>query len=410
VPTDNVVPIDAEVARAIARRAVKFRWLVAGLAALWLGLLIPVLLFTPLPPLVPFLVLGALLVLAEHRFVLFGDETSMSGSIIVAIASVFVFADTAPYAGPMLVAALGGVYLPHIRERRTSVAISNAAGFSLSAVAAASLVAAVGYRDTISWPTVATCVVAAVVADWIVNSFIVGIASAVRCGDVIPASIRAQFVSDPDVLALAIAVGALSVMNADRALVIEVLGVCLVLAAFEIRLQMRREFDTKPSRSSSRYLQASLVAVAVLVAWGNPGLGAVVLVALALFLVQAIDGAMMLPGLSGLAVAGSVTAVCSTMRIPSIAATACVLAAAFAMTEVATAVGRLKRSEMSLQAWTLGGLMMLGRRELAVLGLLAVAFSAAISGLRLQPTTLAVAFVIAAALVNRPTSRRTTAP
>ena len=72
MPTDNVVPIDAEVARSIARRAIRFRWFVAALAGVWLGTLIPVLLFTPLPPLVPFLVLGALLVLAEHRFVLFG--------------------------------------------------------------------------------------------------------------------------------------------------------------------------------------------------------------------------------------------------------------------------------------------------------------------------------------------------
>jgi len=33
VPTNNVVPIDAEVARSIARRATKFRWFVAGLTA-----------------------------------------------------------------------------------------------------------------------------------------------------------------------------------------------------------------------------------------------------------------------------------------------------------------------------------------------------------------------------------------
>jgi len=116
VPTDNVVPIDAEVARSIARRAIRFRWFVAGLTAVWLAALIPVLLFTPLPPLVPFVALGALLVLAEHRFVLFGDETSMSGSIIVAIAAVFFFADTSPFAGPMLVASLGGLYLPQLRD------------------------------------------------------------------------------------------------------------------------------------------------------------------------------------------------------------------------------------------------------------------------------------------------------
>jgi hypothetical protein len=141
VPTDNVVPIDAEVARTIARRAIRFRWFVAALAAVWLGTLIPVLSFTPLPPLVPFLVLGALLVLAEHRFVLFGDETSMSGSIIVAVASIFVFADSSPLAGPMLVASLGGLYLPHVRQRDVSKIITNAGAMSLAASTASATTA-----------------------------------------------------------------------------------------------------------------------------------------------------------------------------------------------------------------------------------------------------------------------------
>jgi hypothetical protein len=168
-----VVPIDAEVARAIARRAVKFRWFVGGLAALWLGILIPVLIFTPLPPLVPFVVLGALLVLAEHRFVLFGDETSMSGSIIVAIASVFVFAETAPLAGPMLVASLGGLYLPHIRDREYSKFVTNASAMSLAAVGAAIASKLAPLNSSPDVTTLAASIVFACLSYWAINNAVV---------------------------------------------------------------------------------------------------------------------------------------------------------------------------------------------------------------------------------------------
>ena len=106
MPIDNVVPIDADTARILARRETRFRWFVAALGVTWLAALIPVLVLTPLPPLAPFLFMAALVVFAEHRFVLFGDETSMSASIVVVVAAVFVFADSAPLAGPMLIGSL----------------------------------------------------------------------------------------------------------------------------------------------------------------------------------------------------------------------------------------------------------------------------------------------------------------
>ena len=96
VELDNVVPIDADTARLLAHRRLHFRWFVALLAAVYVSVLAPILLFTPLPPPGPFVMLAILVVLAEHRFVLFGDETSMSASIIVVVASVFVFADRSP--------------------------------------------------------------------------------------------------------------------------------------------------------------------------------------------------------------------------------------------------------------------------------------------------------------------------
>ena len=121
---DNVVPIDADTARLLARRRVHFRWFVAFLAAAYVGVLVPTLLFTPLPPIGPFVMLAILVVLAEHRFVLFGDETSMSASIIVVVASVFVFADSSPLAGPLLIGSLGGLYLPHLRRGSLTLTVA----------------------------------------------------------------------------------------------------------------------------------------------------------------------------------------------------------------------------------------------------------------------------------------------
>ena len=129
---DNVVPIDADTARLLARRRVHFRWFVALLAATYLGVLVPTLLFTPLPPLGPFVMLAILVILAEHRFVLFGDETSMSASIIVVVASVFVFADSSPLAGPLLIGSLGGLYLPHLRRGTRTLMFANVAAFGIS--------------------------------------------------------------------------------------------------------------------------------------------------------------------------------------------------------------------------------------------------------------------------------------
>jgi len=403
VPTNNVVPIDAEVARAIARRAVKFRWFVAGLAALWLGILIPVLVFTPLPPLVPFLVLGALLVLAEHRFVLFGDETSMSGSIIVAVASVFVFAHTAPLAGPMLVASLGGLYLPHLRDRRVSLAVSNGSGFGISALGAAAAVAALGFRDENYWSIVAACVVVAVAADWVVNSVIVGIASAVRSGDSVLWSIRAQLASDSDVFLLAIAVGAFTALNTDRTAALEALCVSLALAAFEIRLKRRQVIEVEPTRSIDRYLNASLIATSAVLVWSDPGLGAFGVVALALFLVQATGQMMTIPAFTGFAGAGVLAACCTSLRAPPMATAVLVLAAAFAAIELASLFARAKRSGRSLNIWTMSGLTVPGPRELAWLSLLAVAISitAERGGSAVaSPALIGLAFITAVALAN----------
>ena len=404
MPTNNVVPIDAEVARSIARRATKFRWFVACLTAVWLGALIPVLLFTPLPPLMPFLLLGALLVLAEHRFVLFGDETSMSGSIIVAIASVFVFADTAPLAGPMLVASLGGLYLPHLRQRRVALALSNTAGFGLSALGAASTVLLFAYNARADWSLIAASVVIAVAVDWTVNSVIVGIASGVRSGAALELSVREQLTSDTDVVALAIAVGALTASNENSSLPTAVLGIWIALAAFEIKLARRRYFDGGVQRTSDRILNASLIATTVLVIFADPGLGTVAVAFLALFLVQATDDLMFVPAAVGLSACGAVGLAAFTITLPVSVVAAALLASAFAAIETTTIVGRARRSGTRISAWTGLGLVALSRIEMATLaaiagavGLLAPLYSEGAA----PPLTLACSLVVIAAIAAK---------
>lgn len=168
--TDNVVPIDAEAARHLAQRNKRFKGFVAALGAIWLAAVVLALLFTPLPPLAPLLALGTLVVLAEHRSVLFGDETSMSGSIVIFASSVFIFVDTSPLAGPLIVGSIGGIYLPHIRHSDIAKVTVNAAGMGLSTLAA-SLVVAVS-PGWMSSNRVLICSLSVGVF-WCVNNFVV---------------------------------------------------------------------------------------------------------------------------------------------------------------------------------------------------------------------------------------------
>ena len=213
---DNVVPIDAEAARLLERRNVRFRWFVAALAALWISALVPVLVFSPLPPVGPFVVLAILVVLAEHRFVLFGDETSMSASIVVVVASVFVFVDSAPLAGPMLIASLGGLYFPHLVRRGAGKAAFNGMGMGLSAVAP-SVIALTAAVRTDNPLFTAVIVAASTCAYWIVNNVIVASYQSVVNQQIFKATARQLLTSDTEILTWAgvAAFGAALATNAE---------------------------------------------------------------------------------------------------------------------------------------------------------------------------------------------------
>jgi hypothetical protein len=168
----NIVPIARTAQETTASQRRHFRVLVAVLVAAWAAVVIAAVTLTPLPPLVPFAILAVLVILAEHRFVLFGDETSMSGSMIVIVASVFVFADTAPLAGPVLIASLGGLYFPHLRARAWNHLFFNVSSFGLSAAAAVA-VSQSGWGDGPNLQDKLGIAICATVIYWIANNLIV---------------------------------------------------------------------------------------------------------------------------------------------------------------------------------------------------------------------------------------------
>lgn len=226
-PTDNVIPIDADAARQLARHTRRFRMFVATLAAVWLAALAAVLALGPLPPLAPFAVLAALAVLAEHRFVLFDDETSMSASIIVVVTSVFVFSDTAPFAGPMLVASLGGLYLPLLRRREYTVSLANVSCYGLAAGLAALALRFPGAKS----PGMAvglTAAAATAVVFWVANSLLVSGASSFRQEHSIGANAIAQVRADFHVVILVVAAALAANQHRDSAL----WKLCIVSVSF----------------------------------------------------------------------------------------------------------------------------------------------------------------------------------
>ena len=271
----NVIPIDAEVARQLARRQVTFRWLVAGLTTLWLAILVPTVLFTPLPPLAPFAALAALVILAEHRFVLFGDETSMSASIIVIVASIFVFADTAPLAGPLLIASIGGIYLPHLKSRAVSKVAFNGTGMGISAWSAAAVVLA---APTLGGPAQvgASQAAAAVLVYWTLNNLVVAGHQSTLCGERFIRSAKTLLGADTDVLPWAAASGLAAIATSDLSASAPALVACLVLLRVATVETDQRRFRHSPGqRPADHRLIFWISALALITLPGKASVGAV---------------------------------------------------------------------------------------------------------------------------------------
>jgi hypothetical protein len=104
-------------------------------------------------PITPLVVLIALCVFAEHMVVRHPNGAALSGSVVVALAAVFVFRRDAPLLGPLLVGLAGGLYLPHLRRRQWHLVCFNAGNFGLSTLAAAAAYQGVAGTDLATLPS-----------------------------------------------------------------------------------------------------------------------------------------------------------------------------------------------------------------------------------------------------------------
>src|SRR5260370_12873329 len=81
------------------------------------GLAVPLALNGEHPAIGPLLLLAALCTFAEHIIVRLPNGSSVSASVMISLAAVFVFRDSAPLLGPLLVGMAGGIYWDHVRRR-----------------------------------------------------------------------------------------------------------------------------------------------------------------------------------------------------------------------------------------------------------------------------------------------------
>ncbi len=107
---------------------------VAGVALI-AGVLLAVL--GPAPDLAALAILGALSVFAANTSVVLPNDSALSASFMLCLASVVVFYGDAQYLGPLVVGAAAGLYLPHLREREWKKVLFNAGSLGLSALGAA---------------------------------------------------------------------------------------------------------------------------------------------------------------------------------------------------------------------------------------------------------------------------------
>ena len=95
----------------------------------------------------PVVLLGALFAFAENSSVELPNRSGLSASLMFGLAAIVVFADSAPYLGPLLVGSFGCLYLPHLRDRQWAKISFNLANFGLSTLGAAILYGALPFHS-----------------------------------------------------------------------------------------------------------------------------------------------------------------------------------------------------------------------------------------------------------------------
>jgi hypothetical protein len=138
------------------------------------------------PPLGSLLLLAALCTFAEHVIVRLPNGSSVSASVMISLAAVFVFRDNAPLLGPLLVGMAGGIYWDHLRRRDWRRLAFNIGTLGLSTLAAALALTGGTHAGVL---LVLVGAVLAAVAYWLVDIVLLSVAIRLRDGG----SLRSQF-------------------------------------------------------------------------------------------------------------------------------------------------------------------------------------------------------------------------
>lgn len=100
------------------------------------------------PPLEQLLILGTLFAVAENRSVELPNRSSLSASLMIAMAAIVLFNKNAPGLGPLVVGMCGGIYVPQIRRGEWRKILCNSANFGLSSLLASGLFVLLAANDS----------------------------------------------------------------------------------------------------------------------------------------------------------------------------------------------------------------------------------------------------------------------
>jgi hypothetical protein len=135
-----------------------------GLSALAATAAVVLALRGPTPDLGAVVLLGGLVVFAEHRAVIAPGNVLVSASLMVGMAAVVVFTHDGSLLGPLLVGVASGIYVPHFRRASWGWMPFNASLMALSYLAAGGVYAALPDSLTGSLPAALAAAVIAAVA------------------------------------------------------------------------------------------------------------------------------------------------------------------------------------------------------------------------------------------------------
>ncbi len=201
----QVVPEGPQVSRAFEYRLFVLAMLSALIVAL-VGLAIR----DGLPPVAPFAMFAILVIVAENRDKIFGDETSISGSIAIAVASIVAFRASAPLFGPLACAACAGIYWEHVRDRSFDKIVVNAASIGFSALAGAGVLEILAVDRPNSPVDVFVLMIPVVAVYWLVNTCVLAVALKLLRGKGLTGSIWALLRSELSMFGFALLGGGIS--------------------------------------------------------------------------------------------------------------------------------------------------------------------------------------------------------